>query len=59
MSIQIELNNDQAWALAQLFKRAGISDYRPLAASDAEAQEMQEAGERMRAALAEQGIAPR
>ncbi|BBB62269.1 hypothetical protein UNDKW_4014 [Undibacterium sp. KW1] len=61
MSIQILLNLDeeQAWALAQFLKRAGYSDYRPLAANEQEAQDMQAAADRLRMSLAEQGIAPR
>ncbi|MFZ6755579.1 DUF7706 family protein [Undibacterium sp. Ji50W] len=40
-------------------KGVGYSDYRPLAASEEEAYAMQEAGEQLRTALAEQGVAPR
>jgi hypothetical protein len=31
----LELSADEAWALAEFVKRAGYSDYRALAASDA------------------------
>lgn len=57
--IQIELPDSQAWAFAQYLKRVGLDDYRQRAADDAEAWEMQEAGEVVRRALAEKGIAPR
>lgn len=59
MMIDVELPDELAWALAQFLKRAGYSDYRTLAASEQEACDIQEAGERIRTALAEQGCAPR
>jgi hypothetical protein len=59
MVLQVELPDDQAWAFAEFLKRAGYSDYRALAASEQEAYDMRDAGEKVRAALAEQGIAPR
>ena len=59
MHIQIELPADLAWAFAEFLKRAGYHDYRQLAANDQEARDMQDASERLRAALAEKGIAPR
>lgn len=59
MIIRLELNEEQACALAQFLKRVGYSDYRTLAASEQEAYAMQEAGEQLRTALAEQDIAPR
>ena len=42
----IELPEEQAWALAQFLKRAGIDHYRVLAADQEEAQLMYEAAER-------------
>lgn len=59
MEFTIELPEEQAWALALYLKRIGYADYREKSASEAEAWEMQQAGEALRAALAEQGIAPR
>lgn len=59
MNIQVELLEHQAWALAEFLKRVGYTDYRPLAVDEQEARDMQDAGEKLRAALAEQGIAPR
>ena len=57
--INVELPNAMAWALAEFLKRAGVGDYRALAASEREACDMQEAGEKVRTALAEKGVAPR
>ena len=57
--IHVELPVNQAWALAEFLKRAGYSDYRVLAASEQEAYDMRDAGEKVRTALAEQGYAPR
>lgn len=54
-----ELTADEAWALAQFLKRAGITDYRRLAQTDAEADAMREGAERIRGVLANAGIAPR
>lgn len=59
MRIEMELPDDLALALAEFLKRVGYSDYRTLAASEQQAYEMQDAGEKVRAALAEKGIAPR
>ncbi len=59
ITIEVELNTDQAWALAQFVKRVCFSDYRALAIDQDEAYEMVDAGERVRRALAEKGIAPR
>jgi hypothetical protein len=59
MTLHLELSDDLVWALAQFLKRAGYSDYRALAANAQEAWDMQEAAEKLRAALAEQGIVPR
>jgi hypothetical protein len=58
-TITTELPSEAAWAFAEFLKRAGYSDYRALAANAQEAQDMQEAAEQLRKALAEQGIAPR
>ena len=59
VTIQAELSEQQAWALAEFFKRLGYSDVRPLAVDEQEAYDMIYAGEKVRAALAEQGYAPR
>ena len=57
--IQIELPDSQAWAYAQYLKRVGLDDYRQRAVDADEAWDMQSAGEIVRRALAEKGIAPR
>jgi hypothetical protein len=54
-----DLPPDEALALAQFLKRVGLDDFRQLAVDVAEAYAMQAAGERVRAALAEAGYAPR
>jgi hypothetical protein len=57
--VRVELNAAQAWALAQLLKRIGWSDCRSLAEDEAQTHLMIEAAERVRAALAAVGYAPR
>jgi hypothetical protein len=59
VSVTIELPADQARAFAEFLKRADFSDFRQLAADDAEAYDMQAAGEAIRQELARAGIAPR
>lgn len=57
--LAVELTDDQALALAQFVKRAGLSDYRPLARDDDEAYLMRDAGDQVGRALAAAGFAPR
>jgi hypothetical protein len=59
ITLQVELPDELAWALAQFVKRLGYSDCRQLAVSDDEAWQMIHATEVVRAALASQGYAPR
>ncbi len=59
VTLHIELSDENAWALAQFLKRLGFSDCRQLASSEEEAWQMIHATEAVRAALAEQGYAPR
>ena len=59
MEIRIELDRDLAWSFAQFMKRVGYEDYRKFAASQEEAWEMMDANEKIRAAFADKGIAPR
>jgi hypothetical protein len=59
ITVVVELSDELACAMAEFLKRVGYSDYRSLAACDEEAYNMQEAGERLRAALALNGCAPR
>jgi len=57
--IEVELPDDQALALAQFLKRVDYNDYRELAVDQQQAYEMVDAGEKVRAALAAKGYAPR
>lgn len=59
VTLTLILTDDQAFALAQLLKRAGFNDYRRLAVDEAEAYAMRAAGEALRAQLAFAGYAPR
>lgn len=57
--VGVELDAEQAWALAQLVKRIGWAHCRSLAEDEAQTRLMIEAAERLRAALAAVGYAPR
>jgi hypothetical protein len=57
--VTIEFDAEQAWALAQLVKRIGWADCRSLAEDDEQTRQMIQATERVRAALAAAGYAPR
>lgn len=57
--VTVELDPQQAWALAQLVKRIGWSDCRALAEDAEQTSLMVQAIERVRRALAEAGYAPR
>lgn len=59
IDLYVGLSMEQALALAQFLKRVGIDDYRALAVDQSEAWLMLDAGERVRDALREVGIAPR
>lgn len=59
VTLHVELDGEQAWALAQLLKRIGFSDCRSLAEDERQTALMIDATERVRRALAEAGIAPR
>ena len=58
-TIHLELNDTQAWALAELVKRIGWGELRQNAVDDAEAYEMRDAVELLAHALASAGVAPR
>lgn len=58
-TIHLELNDAQAWALAELMKRIGWTELRQNAVNDAEAYEMQEAVEALARSLADAGVSPR
>ena len=57
--VTVELSDAEAWEFAQFLKRVGLSDYRPLAEGGNTAALMLSAGEKIRAALADVGYAPR
>lgn len=57
--VTVELGVEQAWALAQLVKRIGWADCRSLAEDDEQTRQMIQATDRVRAALAAAGYAPR
>ncbi len=59
VTVRIELSAEQAWALAQLVKRIGWADCRSLAEDDEQTRQMIQATDRVRAALAAAGYAPR
>ena len=59
VTVHVELNVAQAWALAQLVKRIGWADCRSLAEDETQTRLMIQATERVRQALAEAGYAPR
>jgi hypothetical protein len=57
--LSVELSENQAWAFAQFLKRVTFSDYLSNAVSKDEAYTMVDAGQKIQAALAEIGFAPR
>jgi hypothetical protein len=59
VAVHVDLEPEQAWALAQLLKRIGWSECRTLAEDAQQTRLMIAATERVRAALAEAGYAPR
>ena len=59
VTVHVELEPAQAWALAQLLKRIGWSDCRTLAENEQQTALMIAAAERVRQALAQAGYAPR
>jgi len=59
MKIEIEANENQIYAAAQVLKRIGFTDIRALSANDDEAYNAQYALEQVRAGLAAAGYNPR
>ena len=59
ISLTVEFTDQEAWDLAQFFKRVGFTDYRSNAVDEAEAYRMLAAGEKVRKSLAECGYNPR
>ena len=57
--VEIELDQRQAWAFAQLLKRLGYSDCRALAEDEPQTYSMLQAAELVWRALARAGVAPR
>lgn len=59
VQLTVELTDAEAWHLAQFLKRVGFSEFRNNAQDNDEAYAMRDAAERLRAALAQAGYAPR
>jgi hypothetical protein len=59
MKIEIEANEKQLYAAAQVLKRIGFTDIRVLSANDEEAYSAQYALEAIRSGLAKGGYNPR
>ena len=59
MNLNLELTDEQAYALAQFVKRCGWSEWRQNAVDDAEAYRMREAFAQLAKALKEGGYSPR
>ena len=59
MIINVELSDDQAYALSQFCKRVGWQEWRQNSASDEEAYFTRDAFDQLAHALAEQGYKPR
>ena len=58
VQITVELTEQEALAYAQFLKRVGFYDYKQNAVDDNETYQMVYAGEKIRAALAEEGYSP-
>ena len=59
MIITLEITEQEAEAFSEFLKRIGLSDYQAKAQTTLEAYQMQDAGEKIRKALAEYGFSPR
>ncbi len=59
VTVTLELDSGNAWALALFVKRVGWSEIRQNAVDDTEAYDMRDAIEALQRALAEAGISPR
>ncbi len=57
--IEVEFDEDQAWALAEFLKRADPEDFSRKAGDRTEADQMWDAGLVLRQALIDKGFAPR
>lgn len=59
VTVTLELDSGNAWALALFVKRVGWSEIRQNAVDDTEAYDMRDAIAALQKALAEAGISPR
>lgn len=59
VTVTLELDSGNAWALALFVKRVGWSEIRQNAVDDTEAYDMRDAIAALQRALAEAGISPR
>lgn len=59
VTVTVELTGEEAWQLAQFFKRATFTDFRNNAESEEVAYTMIQAAGRVQQALAEKGYEPR
>lgn len=59
VTVSVQLTEAEAWALAQMAKRLGWSDWRQLSQDEAETYEMRAATDRLAAGLREAGYSPR
>ncbi len=57
--LDVELNADEAWTLAQFFKRAHFDTYKSCALGEKEAYAMRDAAGKVQDALARHGYNPR
>ena len=59
VTVTLELDSGNAWALAQFAKRVGWAEIRQNAVDDTEAYDMRDAIVALQRALAEAGVSPR
>jgi hypothetical protein len=59
MKIQLELDNEESWSLAEFIKRIGYEDVRRFSKDDEERRNIYSAMGKIRAELAGKGIDPR
>ena len=59
MKIEVQLNDQELWGVAEFFKRIGYEDIRRFSKDDEEAQSAFSAIEKIRSELAKRGVDPR
>jgi hypothetical protein len=59
ITVTLDLDDDQAWALAQFAKRLGWQDFRAKAVDDDEADDMRNAIHALQRGLSDAGFCPR